>query len=102
MQRVQLICLHTVKGPEDSIYFPGQNDSVIFECQVSEEFSLSWSVNGTEYTLSNLSSGDLSGHTINGTNIIVLVPYNGTSYTCIASSGSNRTHSGTAFLYIAG
>jgi len=93
---------YTVKGPEDAIYFPGQNDSVVFECQVSEDFSLSWSVNSTEYSLNNISNGDVTGHTINGTSIIVTTPYNGTSYTCIASSGSNKTHSGTVYLYIAG
>jgi len=93
---------YTVKGPEDTIYFPGQNDSVMFECQVSEDFSLSWIVNGTEYSLSNISNGDLNGHTINGTSITVTTPYNGTSYTCVAFSDSNKTHSGTAYLYIAG
>jgi len=93
---------YTVKGPESVIYFPGQNESAIFECKVSEGFSLSWSVNDTAYSLNNLSSGGLPGHTINGTSVIVTTPYNGTSYTCIASSDSNKTYSGTAHLYIAG
>jgi len=63
---------------------------------------LSWSVNGTEYSIGSLSRGDLPGHTMNETDIIVTAPFNGTSYTCIASSGSNKTSSNTAYLYIAG
>ena len=63
-----------------------------------------WIVNDTQYTLSQLRNGNLTGHSaaIDGTDIIINTPTNNTRYVCVASSNLNDAVSETAFVYIAG
>ena len=87
------------------IVFPGQQN-VVLRCKLSmREFVVAWNINGTEYSISNLTNGDLPGHSIiNETDVVVTTPHNNTSYICVVSSpsNSNRTQSTTVLLYIAG
>ena len=61
-------------------------------------------MNGTRYTLEELSDGNLNGHSANGTNITVSVPVNDTKYVCIIPTTPPNPVilSDPAFLYIAG
>ena len=94
--------LEFVITPSTVILFPGDT-SAVFACQLSAGVPL-WQVNGASYTLAGLSNGELSGHNVNGTNITVSVPVNGTKYVCVipAVPPSPTTLSDPAFLYIAG
>jgi len=88
------------------IIHPGQQN-IVLECELPSmrEFIVGWNVNGTEYSISNLSIGGLAGHSfVNETDIAIITPQNNTSYTCVVSSlsDSNRTQNPTVFLYIAG
>ena len=90
---------------ENLIVFPGQRN-IVLQCKLSvREFVVAWDINGTEYSTSDLTNGDLPGHSIiNETDIVVTTPHNDTSYICIVSLSSNfnRTQSSAIFLYIAG
>ena len=99
------LCVHSefVLSPTTAILFPGDT-SAVFACQLSDGGSPLWEVNGTRYTLEELSDGNLNGHSANGTNITVSVPVNGTKYVCIilTTPPNSVILSDPAFLYIAG
>ena len=61
-----------------------------------------WSVNGTDYTLTELTNGTLPGHGSNGTNILVNSPVNNTEYICVSSTIDGTTRSNPAYVVIAG
>ena len=89
--------------PSTVTLFPGDT-SAVFACQLSSGIIPLWQVNGVSYTLTGLSNGELSGHSVSGTNIIVSVPMNGTEYVCVipAVPPNPTILSNPAFLYIAG
>ena len=61
-----------------------------------------WSVNGSLFTLSSIFNGDLPYHSINGTNLVINVPFNNTEYACHGATARSTIQSEPAFLYIAG
>ena len=62
-----------------------------------------WMVNGSTYTLTELSQGELPGHNRTGANIIIETPVNNTMYVCESLVSTNHIiQSETAFVYIAG
>ena len=74
-----------VEGPQNVTYLPSQTPLPIeLMCNVTEGV-VSWSVNGVQYTLGELSTGALPGHNSTGTNILVNSPINNTHavYLCV-------------------
>ena len=62
-----------------------------------------WSVNGTDFTLTNSRLlGALPGHSHNGTNILVNSPLNNTEYICVSQTNYGKTRSDPAYIVIAG
>ena len=57
-------------SPTIVIPFP-RDTNAVFPCQASNGVLLSWKVNEVRYTPEALSNGNLSGHSVNGTNITV-------------------------------
>ena len=60
-----------------------------------------WSVNDTDYTLSDL-RGTLPGHGFDGTNILIHIPVNNTEYICVSQTNDGKTRSDPAYIVIAG
>ena len=90
-----------IQGPSDVIYFPNQRP-VELTCNISEG-STGWLVNNDRiYTLTEIRSGDLTGHSINRTTLVVNVPTNNTKYNCVSIRDDGNIISDPAFLYIAG
>ena len=96
------VCVHLefVLSPTTVILYPG-NTNAEFACRLSNGALPLWEVNGTRFTLEELSNGHLNGHSVIGTNITVSIPVNGTKYVCI-TPGDAAISSDPAFLYIAG
>ena len=61
-----------------------------------------WSVNDTSYTVGELNNGALSGHSRNGTNILVNSPVNNTEYICVSQINDRENSSDPAYVVIAG
>ena len=60
-------------------------------------------VNGSAYTLNELSQGELPGHNRTGPNIIIQTPVNNTMYVCESLISTDHViQSEAAFVYIAG
>ena len=90
-----------VEGPSDVIYFPNQGP-VELTCTISEG-STGWRLNGDRiYVLSEIRDGDLTGHSLNGTNLVINIPINNTEYNCVSIQDDGNRISDSAFLYIAG
>ena len=90
-----------VEGPQNVTYFPGQGN-IELKCNVTAGVPL-WMVNGTTFTLNELSDGELPGHNRTGANIIIETPVNNTKYVCESLLSTDLTIQSTpAFVYIAG
>ena len=91
-----------VEGPQNVTYLPGQAALPIeLTCSVTEGAAVSWSVNGTPYTLGEISTGVLPGHNSTGTNILVNSPRNNTQYICVSNNtGMGDTQSDPAYIII--
>jgi len=90
-----------IQGPSDVIYFPGQGP-VQLTCEISEG-STGWSVNDSSAaSLGDIHDGDLEGHSLNGTSLVVDIPVNNTKYVCVSIRDAGNLESEPAFLYIAG
>ena len=90
-----------IQGPSDVIYFPNQGP-VELTCNISEG-STGWQLNNTRiYTLTEIRDGELTGHSLNGANLVVNVPTNNTQYNCMSIRDAGNIISDPAFLYIAG
>ena len=90
-----------IEGPRDIIYFPNQGP-VELTCNISEG-STGWQLNNDRiYTLTEIRRGELTGHSLNGANLVVNVPTNNTEYTCVSIRDAGNIISDPAFLYIAG
>ena len=63
-----------------------------------------WRVNDTSYNLTDLTNGSLSGHSRNGTNILVNSPVknNNTEYICMSQYRNGNISSDPAYIIIAG
>ena len=90
-----------IEGPSDVIYFPNQGP-VELTCTVSEG-STGWRLNNDRiYTLTEIRNGDLTGHSLNGANLVINTPVNNTKYNCVSIQDDGNIISYPAFLYIAG
>ena len=90
-----------IHSPPEVIYRPG-DDPVELSCTVNEG-STGWSVNGGDTaTVTTIRNGNLDNHTINGTNLVVLIPTNNTQYVCVAIRDAGDSLSNPVYLYIAG
>ena len=100
--------LHTTgitQGPSNVSYIPGQTPLPIeLTCTITGDF-VTWRVNGTTYTLSNLMANPppLAGHSANGNNTLINIPVNNTEYECVSNiPGLPGIPSYSAFVYFAG
>ena len=92
-----------IEGPSNVTYLPGVTPLPIkLICNVTG-FTL-WRVNGTDYALTSLTNGALSGHNHTETNILVNSPVNNTEYICVSltNNGLTSTPSDPAYIIIAG
>ena len=90
-----------IEGPSNVTYLPGLTPLPIeLTCDVTG-IAL-WRVNGTSYTLLDLTNGALPGHNRTGTNILVNSPVNNTEYICLSLTSNNVTSSDPAYIFIAG
>ena len=88
-----------IEGPGNVTYLPGVTPLPIeLTCNVTG--TAAWRVNGTNYFLGELTSGDLPGHNRTGKNILVNSPVNNTEYICVSADGS-VTRSDPAYVIIA-
>ena len=90
-----------INSPPEVIYRPG-DDPVELSCTITEG-STAWSVNGgIPVTVTAIRDGNLDNHTINGINLVVLIPTNNTQYVCVAIRDAGDLPSNPVYLYIAG
>ena len=90
-----------IEGPSNVTYLPSLTPLPIeLTCNVTG--AALWRVNDTDYALSSLTNGDLSGHNRIGTNILVNSPVNNTEYICASLSNDGDTRSNPAYIVIAG
>ena len=102
------VCIYTgtiIEGPQNVTYLPGQTPiplAVVLTCSVTEG-ALLWRVNGTDYTIEDISSGELQGHSNDGTNLVIVNPMNNTQYICVSvTDGNGDTLSDPAYIIIPG
>ena len=95
-------CIGTViEGPSNVTFFSGMTPLPIeLTCNVTGVAL--WFVNGTDYRLSTLTNGALSGHNVTGTNILVNSPENNTEYICVSQTNNGDINSDPAYIIIAG
>ena len=90
-----------IEGPSNFTYLPNVTTLPIeLTCNVSGVAL--WEINGTDYALSSLTEGDLSGHSRSGTNILVDNPLNNTEYICESQTNDGGVSSDPAYIIIAG
>ena len=90
-----------INSPPEVIYRLG-DDPVELSCTVTEG-SIAWSVNGGDpVTVTTIRNGNLDNHTVNGTNLVVLIPTNNTRYVCVAVRDEGDLSSNPVYLYIVG
>ena len=64
---------------------------------------VSWRVNGSNYFLNELTSGQVPGHNATGVNILVNDPVNNTEYVCMwIQVGGDSIMSDPAYIIITG
>ena len=61
-----------------------------------------WSVNDTDYTVTQLTNGSLPRHSRTGTNILVNRPVNNTEYICVSRVNDRKNSSNPAYIIIPG
>ena len=90
-----------IEGPGNITYLPGLTPLPIeLTCNVTGTTAV-WIINGTDFLLRSLANGNLAGHNVNGSNILVDSPVNNTKYICV-SVGANDVSSDPAYITIAG
>ena len=90
-----------IVGPSSVTYLPGLTSlPIVLTCNVAGVAT--WTVNDIDYTLDNLTDGELPGHSLDGTNILVLSPVNNTEYICVSLTNDGKTRSDPAYIIIAG
>ena len=90
-----------MEGPSNVTYYTNLTPLPI-ELTCSVIGVAAWRVNGTDYLLSDLTNGALSGHNVTGTNILVNTPVNNTEYICVSLANDGETSSDPAYVIIAG
>ena len=101
-----ITCVHNyagavIEGPSNVTYLPGLTTLPIeLTCDVTGVAA--WRINGTAYTLTDLTNGALPGHSRTGTNILVNSPVNNTEYICVSTTNDGETTSDAAYIVIAG
>ena len=89
-----------IEGPSNVTYLPGLTPLPIeLTCNVTG--IAAWRINNTDYALTNLINGALSGHNVTGTNILVDSPVNNTEYICVSLTNDGTTSSDPAYIIIA-
>ena len=90
-----------VQGPEVVVYRPNE-EPVELTCVITEG-SIGWRVNGSDIvTLSEIRDGDLSNHSVNGSNLVIINASNNTEYICVSIRDADNLESNPVHLYIAG
>ena len=90
-----------IEGPSNVTYLPGVTPLPIeLTCNVTGV--VSWRVNSTAYTLSQLDNGALPGHSRTGTSILVNTPVNNTEYICVSQTNDGDIISDPSYIIIAG
>ena len=95
-------CTGTViEGPRNVTYLPNLTPLPIeLTCNVTG--TATWTVNGSSFTIGDLTNGELLGHSRTGTNILVNSPVNNTEYICISTTNDGDVDSDPAYIIIAG
>jgi len=90
-----------LQGPMNVTYFPGQ-PGIELICTVSGGVPL-WLINGSAFTLNQLSMNVIPRHSRNGSNIVISAPpMNNTVYICqLQLSADDNIFSYPAFVYVA-
>ena len=90
-----------IVGPSSVTYLPGLTPlPILLTCNVAG--IATWTVNDTDYTLANLTDGELPAHSLDGTNLLILSPVNNTEYICVSQTNDGKTRSDPAYIVIAG
>ena len=88
----------TVEEPGVVLYHPGVTVLPIkLTCDVSP--GVGWLVNGISYLLNQLQNGNLPGHNVNGSNVLITnIPMNNSQYVC----SDGITNEGVYRILVAG
>ena len=91
-----------IEGPSEVIYRPGDYP-IELTCNNIDGLT-GWQVNGGDIlTIPEIGDdGELPGHTVNGTNLVVVNASNNTEYVCFSLTNTANTPSAPVYLYIAG
>ena len=90
---------NVIEGPSNVTYLPGLTQLPIeLTCNVTG-FPL-WRINNVTYALNQLMQGDLPGHNISGSNVLINNPVNSTEYVCISSFSNQSISSDPAYTII--
>ena len=91
-----------IEGPSEVMYRPG-DDPVRLICNITEGV-ITWQINnGETFSIGEIrDDGRLPNHTVNGTDLVVLIPTNNTRYVCVAMTNEDNTFSAPVDLYVAG
>jgi len=93
------IVIVILEGPSDFIVIPPANEAV-FSCNLTEGALPVWRINGTLFVRNEVFP---AGHVLDGFNLNVTMPVNGTPYGCVLFFlNGSASESEPAFLYIAG
>ena len=92
-----------IEGPSNVTYLPGLTTLPIkLTCTVNGVYIVAWEVNGRTYRLAELDDGELSGHSRNGSNMLVNRPVNNTKYICVSQANDDTDFSDPSYIIIAG
>ena len=107
MHEIMIVIAHSIgttviEGPTEVIYRPG-DDPIELTCNITIGIT-GWTTNGGEdkFTIPEIRNGALPGHTINGTNLVVVNATNNTQYICYSITDSVIIPIAPVYLYIAG
>ena len=90
-----------IEGPSNVTYIPGLTPLPIeLICNVTG--IPAWRVNGTTYALTELTNGELPGHSRAVTNILINSPVNNTEYICVSQINDDEMTSDPAYIIIVG
>ena len=91
-----------IDSPSEIIYRPG-DDRVQLMCTVTVGV-VTWRINnGKSFSIGEIrDDGRLPNHTVNGTDLVVLIPTNNTRYVCVAVANYVEMFSTPVDLYVAG
>ena len=93
-----------IEGPSEVIYRPNEGPIELTCERNTTAGSTGWRVNGgNTLSLDDIRMGGLPGHTVNGTNLVIVNATNNTQYICVSVDDVlGNTDSNPVYLYIAG